>query len=114
MSIRLPEEVAFTESGQVTCTQILYLEQDPICTIVGDNEINVKIQAQRNDFIGPLTMEFTIDSLRNPYSTKPTDSFSFHLTSKRGLDVFDIVQQTKDVTASVTRGAPFKSVNIDR
>jgi len=59
-------------------------------------------------------MEFTIDSLRNPYSTKPTDSFSFNLISKRGADVLDIVQQTKDVTVSVTRGAPFKSIDVDR
>lgn len=59
-------------------------------------------------------MGFTIDSLRNPYSTKPTDSFSFNLISRRGDDVLHIVQQTKDVTVSVTRGAPFKSVDIAR
>jgi len=49
MFIRLPEDVTFTESGQVTCAQILYLEQDPICEVVdtedGGKEINVQIQA---------------------------------------------------------------------
>lgn len=49
MFIRLPEDVTFTASRQVTCAQILYLEQDPICEVVdsadGGKEIHVQIQA---------------------------------------------------------------------
>ena len=102
MAITLPDQVGLTE--EVTCATIKGLENDPSCAACPPSgcpsevaagvstagrgpRIEASIEAQQSELVGPLTIAFSIRSLRNPYSTKTTDSFQMRLATADGYAI---------------------------
>ena len=60
-------------------------------------------------FVGPSTISFSVSALRNPFSTKTTDSFRFSLFFE---DQYAMASQNAGATFSVAQPGPFDHVKV--
>jgi hypothetical protein len=61
--------------------------------------------------IGPVSIVFEINSIRNPYSTNLTESF---VVSAMSPDGYAIAKQSSGLTISVSQGSKFGPISIER
>ena len=79
IELKLPPQVSLpTPANQIYCQKGLLFDKDPICSTEisnGIQRIKVMFDQQTTDFVGPNLMSFQVLNLRNPFSTKSSDSF---------------------------------------
>lgn len=118
MMIKLPAEVGFADPSKVVCKKVEVLDKDPLCSAVTDNKtknneklLKVVLQGkgQSTALTGPKKLSFSIERLRNPYSTATSSSFHVQLLDSKGNK---IAFQDQGVTIQVSEGSPFQKAAI--
>lgn len=110
--IELPSQIEFVSDGpQILCSKVQELESEPSCTTQTTNGKQVVRASIQRPSTPVKEISFLINSLRNPYSTKSTDSFSILISDSEGNA---IVKQVRGVSVVVNEPSKFGKITIDR